>query len=84
MPKQNVKKVLRKIYDFNVCKFKNATMGALNGMMPNGTKDRTSMQSEEVWTGVTYALASLMAKEVSFSVENLTKVKSFLYFFREW
>lgn len=41
-------------------------MGAVNGMMPDGNPDTFSVQSEEVWTGVTYALSSLMIAHVSF------------------
>ena len=40
-------------------------MGAVNGMMPDGKVVRTSMQSEEVWIGVVYALAAFMIHEVS-------------------
>lgn len=39
-------------------------MGAVNGMLPEGTIDDFAIQSEEVWTGVTYGLASLMIFEV--------------------
>lgn len=41
-------------------------MGAVNGMMPNGIVDMFTVQSEEVWTGVTYAVSSLMIFNVSF------------------
>ena len=44
--------------------FKNGEMGAVNGMNLNGTVDYYTMQSEEVWTGVTYALAATMIFEV--------------------
>ena len=37
--------------------------GAVNGMLRTGGVDRSTVQSEEVWTGVTYALASLMIAE---------------------
>jgi non-lysosomal glucosylceramidase len=49
----------------NVQGFNGGTMGAVNGMMPDGNSDTFSVQSEEVWTGVTYALASLMVSYVS-------------------
>lgn len=45
-------------------------LGAVNGFVLNsnpnkpGTVDLTTIQSEEVWTGVTYALASTMLYEV--------------------
>ena len=35
-------------------------MGAVNGMRPDGTVDRSSEQSAEVWVGTTYALAAFM------------------------
>lgn len=38
--------------------------GAVNGMRPNGKVDTTSIQSEEVWIGITNALASLLVFEV--------------------
>jgi non-lysosomal glucosylceramidase len=38
-------------------------MGAVNGMLPDGRIDRTSFQSQEVWTGTTYALAAAMIQE---------------------
>lgn len=50
----------------NVQGYKGGTMGAINGMMPDGKPDIVAMQSEEVWTGVTYALSSLMISHVSF------------------
>ena len=39
-------------------------MGAVNGMNPDGTVDLYSMQSEEMWMGVTYSLAATMIAEV--------------------
>ncbi|MCF2138163.1 MAG: non-lysosomal glucosylceramidase [Candidatus Thorarchaeota archaeon] len=56
-------KSLRKIFEFNVMQFENGRIGAINGMRPNGSPDRTSIQSSEVWTGTTYALAALMIFE---------------------
>jgi len=50
----------------NVLGFNGGKMGAVNGMMPDGNLDMFSVQSEEVWTGVTYALSSLMISYVSF------------------
>ncbi|XWS09124.1 hypothetical protein CRYUN_Cryun40dG0059100 [Craigia yunnanensis] len=51
---------LQKIYDFNVMKVKGGRMGAVNGMHPNGMVDESCMQSREIWTGVTYAVAANM------------------------
>lgn len=45
-------------------------MGAVNGFVLNsnpdkaGHPDSTTIQSEEVWTGVTYGLAATMLQEV--------------------
>uniref|UniRef100_T1JDY2 Non-lysosomal glucosylceramidase n=1 Tax=Strigamia maritima TaxID=126957 RepID=T1JDY2_STRMM len=65
-PLENVKKTLKTIYDNNVMKFKGGKMGAVNGMLPSGIVDLVSVQSEEVWVGVTYALAATMLHEGMF------------------
>lgn len=52
------------LYEYNVQRFNNGEMGAVNGMNPNGTIDRYTMQSEEMWVGVTYGLAATMIIEV--------------------
>lgn len=54
---------LQKIYDFNVMKVKGGKWGAVNGMHSNGKVDETCMQSREIWTGVTYAVAAAMIHE---------------------
>ena len=41
----------------------NQPLGAVNGMFTNGQIDRISVQSEEMWTGIVYGLASLMIAE---------------------
>ena len=51
--------------------FEGGTMGAINGMRPDGTKDYSSVQSEEFWTGVTYSLGALMMQEVSANISVL-------------
>jgi non-lysosomal glucosylceramidase len=51
------------IYDWNVQRFEGGTMGAVNGMRPDGKIDRSSLQSQEVWTGTTYAVAATMLHE---------------------
>ncbi|XP_070541626.1 non-lysosomal glucosylceramidase-like, partial [Ptychodera flava] len=63
-PTNHVRSALRTVYDVNVMSFQQGTMGAVNGMRPDGKVDTTSLQSEEVWTGVTYALAANMIQEV--------------------
>ncbi|GKV35273.1 hypothetical protein SLEP1_g43573 [Rubroshorea leprosula] len=55
-----IRSALQKIYDYNVMKVKGGRMGAVNGMHPNGKVDETCMQSREIWTGVTYAVAANM------------------------
>lgn len=44
-------------------KVKGGKRGAVNGMLPDGTVDMSSMQSREIWSGVTYALAATMIQE---------------------
>lgn len=62
-PKDNVLTALETIYQFNVKGFSDGKMGAVNGMRPNGTPDRCTIQAEESWTGITYALAATMLYE---------------------
>jgi non-lysosomal glucosylceramidase len=59
-PPEHVTSALKKIYDYNVRRFAGGQMGAVNGMRPDGQVDTSSNQSQEVWTGVTYALAATM------------------------
>ncbi|BES90672.1 Non-lysosomal glucosylceramidase [Nesidiocoris tenuis] len=61
--KSHALSALRCIYDNNVLKYFGGCQGAVNGMRPNGEIDRTATQSEESWTGVTYALASTLIFE---------------------
>lgn len=58
LPIEKVKRALLTIFENNVCKFNDGGSGAVNGMMEDGQVDDVSVQSEEVWTGITYALAS--------------------------
>jgi non-lysosomal glucosylceramidase len=51
---------LRTIFAANVLGFGDGEMGAVNGMLPDGSVDESSLQSAEVWIGITYALAALM------------------------
>lgn len=51
---------LKKIYNFNVLKFADGSMGAVNGIAPDGSLVKTNEQVEEVWAGTTFALAALM------------------------
>ncbi|HET9519822.1 MAG TPA: non-lysosomal glucosylceramidase [Candidatus Limnocylindrales bacterium] len=60
VPPDRVETALRTIHRLNVCGFADGTMGAVNGMRPDGTVDGSSEQSKEVWVGTTYALAAFM------------------------
>jgi non-lysosomal glucosylceramidase len=63
-PQDRVKTALKTIYENNVQSFCNGRMGAVNGFI-DGAADKFTIQSEEVWTGVTYALAASMIQEVT-------------------
>ncbi len=63
LPDDHVKKAIKKIFDYNVMKFGDGKLGAVNGMMPDGRMDISCLQSEEVWTGTSYGLASAMLWE---------------------
>ncbi|XP_059653644.1 uncharacterized protein LOC132300536 isoform X1 [Cornus florida] len=60
---EKAKIALEKVYNFNVLKVKDGRRGAVNGMLPDGTPDLSSMQSREIWAGVTYAVAAGMIHE---------------------
>lgn len=60
----HVKSSLQTIYENNVLGFCNGRMGAVNGFL-DGAVDTFTVQSLEVWTGVTYALAAIMICEVN-------------------
>jgi hypothetical protein len=52
------------IFQYNVVKFGDGQLiGAVNGMKADGSVDNSCMQSREVWTGTTYALAAGMLHE---------------------
>lgn len=73
VPKEKVRTALKTIYDNNVMGFCGGNMGAVNGFIPSnqpnkdGRADISTLQGEEVWTGVTYALASTMIHEGMFT-----------------
>jgi non-lysosomal glucosylceramidase len=58
-----IKSALSTVFDWNVQRFYEGQMGAVNGMRPDGSIDPTSMQSQEVWAGTTYAAAAAMIQE---------------------
>ena len=59
-PRTGSRTTLRTIHRMNVCGFAGGTMGAVNGIRPDGSVDHSSEQSAEVWVGTTYALAAFM------------------------
>nr|XP_022910294.1 non-lysosomal glucosylceramidase [Onthophagus taurus] len=62
-PENHVKSSLKTIFENNVLKFAKGQMGAVNGFLTTGKVDKISVQSEEMWTGVTYGLAANMIYE---------------------
>jgi non-lysosomal glucosylceramidase len=63
VPREMQRSALHKIFDFNVMKFADGTMGAVNGIAPDGSLVKTNEQVQEVWTGTTFGLAALMLSE---------------------
>ncbi len=59
-PGDHVRRALQTVYERNVLGFGDGAMGAVNAVRPDGTVDRSSEQSQEVWTGTSYALAAFM------------------------
>ncbi|KAL3538486.1 hypothetical protein ACH5RR_001852 [Cinchona calisaya] len=60
---EKAKLTLEKVYNFNVLRVKDGRMGAVNGMLPSGEPDMSSLQSREIWSGVTYSVAAAMIHE---------------------
>lgn len=60
---EKAKTTLETVFNFNVMKVKDGKRGAVNGMRPNGEPDSSSLQSREIWSGVTYAVAAAMIHE---------------------
>jgi non-lysosomal glucosylceramidase len=60
LPDDHVESALRTIYAFNVQQYGDGQMGAVNGMRPDGQIDTSDLQSQEMWTGTTYGVASFM------------------------
>ena len=63
VPPEMRRSALQHVFDYNVMKFHNGTMGALNGVGPHGEALRENEQVEEVWTGTTFGVASHMLSE---------------------
>lgn len=62
--REKVQSALKVVYENNVRNFCGGKMGAVNGTI-RGKVDQFTVQSEEVWTGVTYALASHFLHQVT-------------------
>lgn len=63
VPAQMRRSALQRVFDYNVMKFQNGEMGALNGMGADGQALHENEQVEEVWTGTTFSIASHMLSE---------------------
>jgi len=63
VPAEMRRSALQHVFDFNVMKFQNGTMGAVNGIAANGDILHENEQVEEVWTGTTFGVASHMLSE---------------------
>ncbi|HXY00149.1 MAG TPA: non-lysosomal glucosylceramidase, partial [Candidatus Limnocylindrales bacterium] len=65
VPRKMQLTALKKIYDFNVMKFAEGSMGAVNGIAADGQliKLEHNEQVDEVWSGTTMAVAGLMLSE---------------------
>jgi non-lysosomal glucosylceramidase len=63
IPREMQLSALKKIYEFNVMKFADGSMGAVNGIAPDGSLVKTNEQVQEVWTGTTFGLAAFMLSD---------------------
>jgi non-lysosomal glucosylceramidase len=63
VPDRMTHKALEQIFQHNVMQFQNGRMGAVNGLNPDGSAVTISEQAQEVWTGVTFSVASLLKAE---------------------
>jgi non-lysosomal glucosylceramidase len=63
VPRDMRAKALKKIFAYNVMKFADGTMGAVNGIAADGSLVTTNEQVQEVWTGTTLGLAGFMLGE---------------------
>ena len=63
IPRDMQLRALKKIFDFNVMKFADGAMGAVNGIAADGSLVKTNEQVQEVWTGTTFGLAAFMLSD---------------------
>jgi len=59
---ERVLSALDTIYSLNVLRFGGGRLGAVNGMSPDGAIDYSHIQSDEMWVGTSYALASFFVR----------------------
>ncbi|KHJ78857.1 hypothetical protein OESDEN_21516 [Oesophagostomum dentatum] len=60
LSQEQISSTLQFIYNHNVKLFDGGRLGPVNGIFEDGSVDISSLQSEEVWTGTAYSLASFM------------------------
>ncbi|CAI5453720.1 unnamed protein product [Caenorhabditis angaria] len=60
MDREKILSAIRVVFENNVKKYGDGEFGAVNGFLTTGSVDSSSIQSMEVWSGITYALSSLM------------------------
>uniref|UniRef100_A0A8R1IB46 DUF608 domain-containing protein n=1 Tax=Caenorhabditis japonica TaxID=281687 RepID=A0A8R1IB46_CAEJA len=58
-----IKSALDTIFKYNVQMHDNGKCGAVNGFLTSESVDGSSIQSEEVWAGITYALSAMMIEK---------------------
>jgi non-lysosomal glucosylceramidase len=65
VPREMQVSALRKIFDYNVMKFADGSMGAVNGISADGKLItlKSNQQVQEVWAGTTMGVAGLMLSE---------------------
>jgi non-lysosomal glucosylceramidase len=63
VPPQMRRSTLKRVFEFNVMKAENGSMGAFNGWSADGSPLTTNQQTQEVWTGTTFGVASHMLSE---------------------
>lgn len=63
VPPNMRRSALQRVFDYNVMKFQNGMMGAVNGIAADGSLLHENEQVEEVWTGTTFGVASHMLSE---------------------
>ena len=80
--KERIDSILNTIFQMNVMEFGGGKLGAVNGMTKSGQLEIVSMQSEEVWTGITYGLSSTMIMEVTFNLLNFVSFSICFFFIR--